>query len=385
MSEVGHDHSVSTPELVSSWQQSRQHLLPSTFEERGAVVPFTTPLLAFARVRKDWRDRLELVIGPFAGTAGSYVIAWAAVRDLFALTSHDAYLYEQVMEKKILEPHGIRLAALEAARTGLAGPEAAEAAEHTLAIEAEARVFNEVLIILRVIEEVEKSAAAALMRDLVTEEGQARARRALGAAVRRLDLDPAEFDQRVSLLGSMTYPIGVSWSAEAGRMRRLMQRVIEFGESISSWGEARPPEQAAKAEFCHEVAQHTVHIARRVLEEFDLTMTNPLRLLREWPERGPVLGRHARRLTWLLDGWAAIVELWFEAVGEGRQVVTLDQIMPALPLIPRDEALDEGDRAASNEIALRAKRWVRMNENWRTGLPDPEMTRRLELLKARLP
>ena len=105
-----------------------EQLLPSTFEERGAAIPFTTPMFAYARVRKDYRDRLELMVTRFAAVAGVYVVPWPMVPDIAALTTHDVMLYEEVSAKKVLNPYDMRLAALGVAKTGLAGPKAAEAA-----------------------------------------------------------------------------------------------------------------------------------------------------------------------------------------------------------------------------------------------------------------
>src|SRR3546814_13361123 len=62
---------------------------PATFEERGVVVPFTTPTLAFARVRADRNAGLEILIPGLSGSAGVYVIAWPSVSETFRMAVHD--------------------------------------------------------------------------------------------------------------------------------------------------------------------------------------------------------------------------------------------------------------------------------------------------------
>ncbi len=62
---------------------------PSTFEERGVVVPFTTPMLAYARARSDGKDGLEIIVPGLSGSSGVYIIGWASVRDVFRMTVHD--------------------------------------------------------------------------------------------------------------------------------------------------------------------------------------------------------------------------------------------------------------------------------------------------------
>lgn len=54
--------------------------LPSTFEERGAVAPFTTPSLAMSRVRPDDRHGLVLMMPNMGGGDGAYVVPWGGGR-----------------------------------------------------------------------------------------------------------------------------------------------------------------------------------------------------------------------------------------------------------------------------------------------------------------
>ena len=61
---------------------------PSTFEERGTTVPFTTPTLSCARVRSDDRHNLVLLTPGFAGTQSVYVLPWKAIPDLVTMTIH---------------------------------------------------------------------------------------------------------------------------------------------------------------------------------------------------------------------------------------------------------------------------------------------------------
>src|SRR5438874_440982 len=105
---------------------------PATFEERGISLAFTTPSLAYARVRKDYRDRLEVVLPNIGQAKGTYVIPWAALAGTMTLTTHDRALQEEVEESEAMSPYGIRTAELTIARDGLAGPEVAEAAARTL-------------------------------------------------------------------------------------------------------------------------------------------------------------------------------------------------------------------------------------------------------------
>ncbi len=155
-----------------------EQFLPSTFEDRGAAIPFTTPMFAYARVRKDYRNRLELMVTRFTAAAGVYVVPWPMVPDIAALTTHDVMLYEEVSAKRVLNPYDMRLAALGVAKTGLAGPKAAEAATAALIENEKFKALNQLMLILRAIEETGISTAESLTREIATPEGQARVREA---------------------------------------------------------------------------------------------------------------------------------------------------------------------------------------------------------------
>ena len=72
---------------------------PATFAERGATVPFTTPVLAAARLRSTQPERVEYLIPGLSGSKGTYVIPAKSVPEMFRLTVHDRALLEE-MERK---------------------------------------------------------------------------------------------------------------------------------------------------------------------------------------------------------------------------------------------------------------------------------------------
>lgn len=359
------------------------HLLPSTFEERGATVPFTTPALSLARVRKDWRDRLEIVIGQFSGGPGAYVIPWATVTEIISLTSHDILLHERVLERRALDPHAVRMAALEVARSGLAGPDVVAGAAKALADDEEAKALNQVVLIIKVIEEAEPTHARNLMRDIRTPEGQDRVREVFFSIGDRLNLDAKAFDQRLSDLGIATYPVGTVWSPFDGRLRRLVRRLGEFTTAVGNWSMEHLGEGADQAAFTAEVSAHSLKIAREALQRFDTVVGSPRQIVADWEARASAVQRLVMRLAWLVDGWQPLIETWYAATEDDMRIDALDFIVPRLPFIPVKEL--EPDPAANNATALfgKAGRWVKLNQDWKTGEPDPILVRRIEALRAR--
>jgi hypothetical protein len=363
--------------------RSFEHLLPSTFEERGAAVPFTTPVLAQSRVRKDWRDRLEIVVGQFSGGPGAIVIPWTAIAEMISLTTHDVLLHEEVMTRRALDPYTVRMAALEVAKSGLAGPEVVEAATKTLALDEEAKALNQVVLILKVIEEAEPSQAKELMRTISNPDGQERVREALFGIADRLQLDAKAFDNRLSELGVATYAVGTAWSPAEGRLRRLVVRLGEFADSIAAWGSERLGDSADQAAFTVEIANYTLKIARDALKKFDAAVGSPRTIVAEWDSKSSEVRGLANRLAWLMDGWQLLIDTWEMASDETAQIDALASIVPRLPFIPAKEVDPDKVENAGSEQFGRGRRWVKMNEDWKTGEPDIELVHRLEQLKTR--
>jgi hypothetical protein len=360
---------------------ARDYLLPATFEERGATVPFTTPALAHARIRRGWRDGLELMIGDFAESGGAYVVPFPALRDLITLTTHDVVLCEALTALRAIDPESVREAALSAARTGLAGEDAAAHARALLAGRREALTLLELLITLDVIREVEGAAPVRLIRDVKTPDGQARARAALGAIAGRMGLSPEGFDFRLSRLAAIMYPLGLKARSEPGRLRVLHDRLVRFEARIRDWGAERLGEAAAQAGFAADVAVHALGVAGRALDPLDRMLERPFMLLHNWIEQEPAIAGAASRLAWVLDGWESIVEAWSAA---GDQTSVLARLVPVLPLLPRDEAREAKATAAAEALARSGRRWVRANVDWRTGEIDFDLVERIEAAKARM-
>jgi hypothetical protein len=366
-----------------NWSALRGHFLPATFEERGAAIPFTTPSLAHARIRRGWREGLELMIGDFAESGGAYVVPFATVRELVSLTAHDQMLYEMVLQLRALDPDTVRVAALETAATGLSGEAAARNAKAILAGYEAALAFHQVLLILEVLREVEGGHVGELVRGLKTREGQARIRATLGAIGRRLGMSVGALDRRLARLAELTYPIGLRTSPEQGRLRQALERLGEFEARLRGWGSERLGEAAGQARFAADVAAHTVGIANDTVAACDAGLAQPFSIIRDWEEREAEIAGHARRLSWLLDGWGPIIEMWFAAMGEPGEVATLARLVPVLPLVPRDEIREVHANVLNDTLFHSSRRWVRAHVDWRTGELDFELVERIEAAKAR--
>jgi len=332
-----------------------EQFLPSTFEDRGAAIPFTTPMFAYARVRKDYRDRLELMVTRFAAAAGVYVVPWPMVPDIAAL------------------------------KTGLAGPKAAEAATLALIENEKFKALNQLMLILRVVEETERSSAETLTREIATPEGQARVREAFFSIAGTIGLKREVLDKRISELGQASYSVGTAWNPTDGRLRQSLKTLQMLHDSLGGWAVAQLGDVGDQARFCAEIAEHTLRISTKVLADFDAAMTSPLAIIKSWDERKGEIEKASGRLAWLLDGWDPVAEIWFgcRSMEVGPRAEALQEILQMLPLLPREELEGWKKSFLMSEIDGLRRKWVRCGEDWRTGEVDIDIVERLEALKEK--
>ena len=358
------------------------YLVPTTFAEMGASVPFTTPALVNARVRSGWRDELEIVIEQFAGGSTFYVLPWAALPDQVSLTVHDVVLHAEIQDKRALDPHAIRLAAISIAAQGLAGVELIEAATRARTEDEEATALTHLLLILKVIEEVDEKRAHALMRDLRKPEGRDRIRQTLYEVGNQLDLAPQLFDDRLAELATITSELGVPWKPEHGRLRKQIDRLEVFSSQTGAWGSSRLGEVSDQAKYAAKVSGQSAKLARKVLARLDLMLASPRRIVLDWVTLEEAIRALSARLAWLLDGWPCLIESWFNAGSDVEIFSALASIIQRAPIVPRGEGGFGRPETPGAQFSGSTRRRAKINEDWKTGEPDREMVRRLEEMRA---
>lgn len=362
-------------------------LIPSTFEERGVAAPFTTPVLSQARVRKDYRGRLEVVVFNLTDGKGMFVIPWPALTDVVTMTVADRMLHEQIIKDGATNPHTMRLAAGTVARTGLAGPELATAADKVEKEEREQQLLINCLLILRILEQGGQSSEK-LVKALGTEEGRKVAKQELNRVSEQIGLPADEIDHKLEELAKLLVPIGTENSPMPARLRSLLTKLTAMVLSLRSWAQHDESDAAPLANFIADTADLTVQIAARCIADIDRSLNNVSHIMMNFEGTLREMERGAERLSWLLDGWEHILNWWAQAGSgpKGDQVAALGGILRVLPLVPKDEAEKAGaagrQEAPENVLRGGSRRWVRAFQDWRTGTLDYDLVHRIEERQA---
>lgn len=373
---------MSATDILGQLMEKPAEFAPSTFAQRGVAVDFTTPLLVQSRIRQSDGDRVELILPNLAGGKGSYILAWRSLVQFATVTLHDHALYEAVLAIERMDPATVRTATLSVAAKGLAGRDAMRRAQTLLAQEKEEALLTNFLLVVDLLK-LAGISAQELMTGRAGEDTEARMKRAIFQVAHALQISPELLYQRIEVLTRSTFTVGLPWAPTPGRLRRLLGDLDAFAESLTQWQSRDVTAAAEVGRFAAAVAVHTTTLARLTMGESDGLIRNVLSIMRNWERDAKIISGQMSRLAWLLDGWSYIVALWTSVESEPheRQRDTILEMARLIPVMPREisEWTDSGLDQESKSIQ---RKWVRLNQDWRTGRNLLEAVARNEVLKG---
>jgi hypothetical protein len=363
---------AATPPAASA--RAAPGAVPSTFLERGVWVPFTTPQLAGARVRPAERGGLELICPNPTGARGVYILPLEGISALCTPTMHDRVLSKQLEALRGVTPSAIRGAALETARDGLAGREAAAAAAAARETEAHLVTLVNFELLMRLIRKAERRPGETA-EDLERRAKQAVA--ALGAEVGRTQEQVAV---QLEELARLYAPLGVGAAAGQGRVEREMAAIAALRHGIAAALQEPPVLVSADADIVLASADLTLACARKTVGDALGWLDNMPALLRRWISGPDEVADRLARPDWLLDGWDRICLLWAE--GQGDRESRFAELAELVPATPREAAGWIGAPIEAVTGAVRLRRRVAMRQDWRTGICVMDLIARNEKLRA---
>jgi hypothetical protein len=306
---------------------------PTTFQERGVLVPFTAPLLGGARMRSV-ENRLELIMPSLSGGRGFYVMPWASLDRYFHPTLHDKILAERIAGLRRISPRAIRDVARAVAAEGLAGEDARLAA--LVAPEADRAdrdaVHHQLLAALT--HQMDPGHTAGATEDIAQLES--RARRLLSVVAARFGQNAAWAFAALGTLADALANAGVSRSSETGRTARLVLALRETARSIAAWDNSAVGAGAGQTRQVVQVADATLRMTSILLATISDMGKDMVSLLRGWTTNAAAISRIIARPEWLLDGWEPICLIWQNAREDIARGAALTEIIRYVPIIPAE-------------------------------------------------
>ena len=351
---------------------------PTTFQERGVLVPFTTPLLGGTRARPSEKFGLDLVIPNPSGGPGVYILSWTSIDALCRPTIHDRQLSERIATIPSVAPSTIRRVAREVAAEGLAGEEARLAALNASDTDKNDRTVTNFLLLMQLIQQV------GLFRDAGPSDPdmETRARLTVARIAPRVGRSPDWIATALEALGDVFAPIGVAGQPTQSRVPRLIAMLRRTCADLTIWSRLQQQaDHVGYVDMICAVAEHTLAIAETGIAQTQAMTANLPDLLMKWARDPDTIIRLAARPEWLLDGWDQICHIWDEAKDDAACRAALIEIALLVPVLPR-EARDWADLELEGDPKARLRRTIPLNEDWRTGGKVFELIARNERILA---
>ena len=343
---------------------------PGSFRERGATVPFTTPLLLNARVRAAAFGRgLEMVVANPSGGRGAVILPWSSMPNICSPTLFDRYLWESLAASEDISPISIRHEAQRLAAKGFTGRPAAIAAKDAQEREQASHRLMRAMLIDSLINATETSNASAGRTDAGESMVYAkRAERAVARAAAIAGLPLADLIADVEKLALVLSGAIPEIEGEDARLRQMLSDLRRMADEINDWAVDQGQESAQVL-----AANFVVASARQTLEcgEFALVITDGLisdfgRIMPKWrTEKDSVIER-ARTPDWVLDGWKTPIALW-QAAGPSQRRAAIWEIALIAPIMPREAKAWLNAASGWLDTPRRITQVVRDKSDWRSG------------------
>ena len=300
------------PHLIGDFQ-------PQSFRDRGAMVPFTTPILGGARVRAGARQEPELILCNPSGGRGVYILPLAALEAFCQPSLFDRALVAAIRMSPVLTPAVLRKVTRETMAGGLAGRAVQRgAAEATPRMEARRRETR-----------------AGLRNLLHRQIGSVDAAASADALAKRLGLPVDTIQAAILAMADLFADIDVSIVGHSPivAQRTRLRGFSELVEAAAPWLTGRLVRDVAALR--RNVAQF---VACATMLDADIAglLADAPSMIADFT-RDPIgVADSVTRVDWLFDGWDRLRALWQAgtAVGPLPSPATLADILPQAPVLP---------------------------------------------------
>ncbi len=354
--------------------------LPESFSSRGVRTPFTTKTLRYARVLTGRSGRTLISLPGLSGGLGTYEMPLETLREVFDLSVHDRMLFDRLITLEKLSPELVRENARAVAVTGVGGVALAKAGITGQNEEKSARELGQLTLLYQALRQLGGADVQDMKReDLLTSEGQVRARKALN---RFASAAKVANDSIINSLGEWSVqsaPVGLAIEGCEGPLRLLTFGLQKLSSEIEEWSISEQADFRFMATRVINSASATNEHAMRLLRKVDLWNGELGKVLKAWSRAKDDLQKHIDRLWWVLDGWQELIDLWrtHPMQDRVRQREIVEEIASFAPVLPVEE-LEQIEYEFWVDVRVNQMLWASELRKLGSGEIDADMVDRLE-------
>ena len=284
-------------------------------------MPFTTPILGGARVRRGLRQQIEIIICNPSGRQGSYVLPLADLEAFCQPSLFDRALIVAISEFGRLTPAGLRKVVRDTMAGGLAG-RAAQRSGTLAAPKAEA---------------AQRQARADLRQMLQDQLGGLDFPASVSLLAARLGLANDIVESALRALADMFTEIGIGIAGPSpladhrARLDDLAKRV----QAALPWLDGRAARDVV--ELCANLLQFAA--CGKILDgDIVGLLADTPSMIADFTRAPLLVADRLAKVDWLFDGWDRIAALWRDSTTAGPlpSRATLAEILPQMPVLPAE-------------------------------------------------
>lgn len=396
---------------------STDHNLPTTFERRGTTVPLAHPNFTHTRVREYefGKDRvLEAVMPNYSGVRRGEltVIPWADLKERAAFAERDLHIMQDIMRlrgKQPIDPIYIRLLCQRADAIHNPDEDARRMARDQTENDRIDRESVRMSCLAQLTRECGISRGDAFMAkantttllDLIN-DAQQRAgfdvrmliERVMQFAAERSGATVEDVRDWMDPLVGLIAPFGSVPAAGEERLDGFLftqhRDLLGFRKSLHEHGANASGDAARSIELILEVCDQTITYVNSRLVRLDSLLGRFADMFDEIGNSLDRLKKLLRDVTYALDGWHELINIWREAMGGigmigGEQGLfrAVDHILLYLPVIPPQEIRG----ANPNDMMERERNrmtLVRSMHSWSTNEMDTDLQSRVQSGQSRI-
>ncbi len=308
---------------------------PRSFHERGAAVPFTTPILCGALVRQGPRQGPELVVCNPSGGRGVYVLPWSGIDTICQPTLHDIALQAEIARLGDFTPGTIRRAARAVAVTGIAGRGARHLAEQAAPGLAEAQAHNHALLREMLLRQCAPGQENSPPQTAILAELIVRVEAAIVTLATRLRCPATALGASLLAVGDLLAELRVAIGDPAPA---AIAAIGDLARTLRGLHTSLPGPLGQEAARVAATAQTSQACATSVLADIGAALDDLPTLLHRFVRAPAEVIAQFSRIDWVLDGWDRAAWLWREATAAGPQPSrgALIELLAQIPRLPAE-------------------------------------------------
>ncbi len=343
-------------------------------------MPFTTPLLAAARVRVSERNGIEMIAANPAGRKGVYILPWAGVRAFCNPTVHDTLLFQHLTRLTALDPRVVREGALTVALEGHAGRDAQAAAKQTIAADRIHLLQTHFLLLQGLIEQTEPGPGGHAITHAV--DFDQRVSVVTQRIARDMQRSVEQISAAVAAVSAAFAPIGIGPYDRSARIPRLIERLEDTQAALSGWlKEDAEHDFGGLGSALAAAMRAAAKSGQAVVATTRVVLADPLALLQRCIADPLGIAVLAERGDWLLDGWERLCLLWQAAADLASRRPVLLEMAQGIPELPR-EAFGWTNPRVAIQVADQSVRVTGSDNGWRTSSAAFSLVERNERLRS---